>query len=112
MAGEGRFGLLLVSDFYSKDALRYSGDTVSHDYTLGPQVTATALRRTFLELARNEGNTAILVTHQLEEAIDMGGRVLVFGRPGRLLADIDVRAWPSTAVAGASVSRNRSRSLR
>jgi NitT/TauT family transport system ATP-binding protein len=64
------------------------------------EVTAAALRRTFLELARNEGNTAILVTHQLEEAIDMGGRVLVFGRPGRLLADIDVRAWPSTAVAG------------
>jgi NitT/TauT family transport system ATP-binding protein len=64
------------------------------------EVTAAALRQTFVELARTEGNTAILVTHQLEEAIDMGGRILVFGRPGRLLADIDVRAWPATAVAG------------
>jgi NitT/TauT family transport system ATP-binding protein len=64
------------------------------------EVTAAALRRTFVELAKTEGNTAILVTHQLEEAIDMGGRILVFGRPGRLLADIDVRAWPATAVAG------------
>jgi NitT/TauT family transport system ATP-binding protein len=64
------------------------------------EVTAAALRQTFVELAKTEGNTAILVTHQLEEAIDMGGRVLVFGRPGRLLADIDVRAWPATAVAG------------
>jgi hypothetical protein len=30
----------------------------------------------------------------------MGGRILVFGRPGRLLADIDVRAWPAASVAG------------
>jgi NitT/TauT family transport system ATP-binding protein len=64
------------------------------------EVTAAALRQTFVDLARTEGNTAILVTHQLEEAIDMGGRILVFGRPGRLLADIDVRAWPAGAVAG------------
>ena len=64
------------------------------------EVTAAALRQTFVELARTEGNTAILVTHQLEEAIDMGGRILVFGRPGCVLADIDVRAWPTTAVAG------------
>jgi NitT/TauT family transport system ATP-binding protein len=63
------------------------------------EVTAAALRQTFVELARTEGTTAVLVTHQLEEAIDMGGRVLVFGRPGRLLADIDVRGWPATAVA-------------
>ena len=64
------------------------------------EVTAAALRQTFVDLARTEGNTAILVTHQLQEAIDMRGRILVFGRPGRLLADIDVRAWPVSAVAG------------
>jgi NitT/TauT family transport system ATP-binding protein len=64
------------------------------------EVTAAALRQTFIELARTEGNTAILVTHQLEEAIEMGGRILVFGRPGRLLADIDLRAWPAASVAG------------
>src|SRR5687768_16479986 len=64
------------------------------------EVTSAALRKEFIELARTEGTTAVLVTHQLEEAIDMGGRVLVFGRPGRLLADIDVRAWPAAAVAG------------
>jgi NitT/TauT family transport system ATP-binding protein len=64
------------------------------------EVTAAALRQTFIDLARTQGNTAILVTHQLEEAIDMGGRILVFGRPGRLLADINVRAWPTASVAG------------
>jgi NitT/TauT family transport system ATP-binding protein len=71
------------------------------------EVTAAALRQTFIELARTAGNTAILVTHQLEEAIDMGGRILVFGRPGRLLADIDVSTWPPTAVAGLRVDIQR-----
>jgi NitT/TauT family transport system ATP-binding protein len=63
------------------------------------EVTAAALRTTFIEQARTAGNTAILVTHQLEEAIDMGGRILVFGRPGRLLADIDLKTWPAGQVA-------------
>jgi NitT/TauT family transport system ATP-binding protein len=62
------------------------------------EVTAAALRQTFVDLARKQGNTAVLVTHQLEEAIEMGGRILVFGKPGRLLADIELRAWPSDAV--------------
>jgi NitT/TauT family transport system ATP-binding protein len=65
------------------------------------EVTSAALRTTFIDLARTEGHTAILVTHQLEEAIDMGGRILVFGRPGALLADIDLRTWPRAwSVAG------------
>ena len=64
------------------------------------EVTSAALRTTFIDLARTEGHTAILVTHQLEEAIDMGGRILVFGRPGSLLADIDLHSWPRTSVAG------------
>jgi len=54
-------------------------------------VTAAALRKNFLELARTEGKTTVLVTHQLEEAIEMGGRILVFGKPARLLADIRLR---------------------
>lgn len=64
------------------------------------EVTATALRTTFVELARSSGHTAILVTHQLEEAIDIGGRILVFGRPGHVLADIDLRTWPAARLAG------------
>lgn len=63
------------------------------------EVTAAALRRTFLDLARTEGNTAILVTHQLEEAIEMGGRILVFGKPATLLADIRLKAESAEAVA-------------
>jgi NitT/TauT family transport system ATP-binding protein len=64
------------------------------------EVTSATLRKTFIDLSRSRGNTAILVTHQLEEAIEMGGRVLVFGRPGHILAAIDVSAWPSAKLAG------------
>jgi NitT/TauT family transport system ATP-binding protein len=64
------------------------------------EVTAAGLRTAFVDLARREGHTAILVTHQLEEAIEIGGRILVFGRPGRLLADIDLRTGPGAPMAG------------
>ena len=40
------------------------------------EVTAGELRETFLALARECGSTAILVTHQLEEAIAVGNRTL------------------------------------
>ncbi len=54
------------------------------------EVTAAALRKTFINLARGQGSTAVVVTHQLEEAIELGGRILVFGRPGHILADINL----------------------
>jgi NitT/TauT family transport system ATP-binding protein len=58
------------------------------------EVTAAELRDTFLELARECGSTAILITHQLEEAIAVGDRIVVFGKSARLLADIHVAQWP------------------
>lgn len=61
------------------------------------EVTAAELRDTFVELARETGSTAILVTHQLEEAIAVGDRILVLGKPGRLLADVRVAQWEPAA---------------
>jgi NitT/TauT family transport system ATP-binding protein len=58
------------------------------------EVTAAELRETFLKLARECGSTAILITHQLEEAIGVGDRIVVFGRSAKLLADIHVAQWP------------------
>src|SRR5262249_17731594 len=57
------------------------------------EVTAAELRSTFLELARECGSTAILITHQLEEAIGVGDRIIVFGKSARLLGDIHVNQW-------------------
>ncbi len=55
---------------------------------------------TFMDLARREQKTAILVTHQLEEAIELGGRILVFGRPGHVLADIRLTDVPPREIRG------------
>jgi NitT/TauT family transport system ATP-binding protein len=63
------------------------------------EVTSAALRATFIQLARSGGNTAVVVTHQLEEAIELGGRILVFGKPGRILADIDLATFPPNRIA-------------
>src|SRR5215475_3043060 len=57
------------------------------------EVTAAELRETFLALARECGSTAILITHQLEEAIGVGDRIVVLGLSAKLLADIDVAKW-------------------
>jgi NitT/TauT family transport system ATP-binding protein len=63
------------------------------------EVTAAELRETFLALARECGSTAILITHQLEEAISVGDRVVVFGKSAKLLADIQVARWPKSKYA-------------
>lgn len=57
------------------------------------EVTAGELRRTFVELAREFRSTAILITHQLEEAMEVGDRIIVFGRSAALLADIRMADW-------------------
>jgi NitT/TauT family transport system ATP-binding protein len=95
LSGGMRQRVALARAFAVEPALLLADEAFGHL----DEVTAAALRQTFVELARTEGNTAILVTHQLEEAIDMGGRILVFGRPGRLLADINLRTWPAASVA-------------
>lgn len=63
------------------------------------EVTAMALRDEFLKLVRLAGHTAILITHHLDEALDISDRVLVFGSPACLLADL----WPAHAEDKKSV---------
>jgi NitT/TauT family transport system ATP-binding protein len=57
------------------------------------EVTARELRATFVQLARELGSTAVLITHQLEEAIEVGERILVLGKSAKLLADVRVSDW-------------------
>ncbi|MGH8736856.1 MAG: ABC transporter ATP-binding protein [Burkholderiales bacterium] len=57
------------------------------------EVTAIALRKTFVELTRGERKTAVMVTHQLDEALDTADRILVFGRPARVLFDTRSSEW-------------------
>ena len=94
LSGGMRQRVALARAFVIEPALLLADEAFGHL----DEVTAAALRKTFLDLARTAGNTAVLVTHQLEEAIEMGGRILVFGKPGTLLADIDLQAWPGGNV--------------
>jgi NitT/TauT family transport system ATP-binding protein len=64
------------------------------------EVTARQIRGQFFDMVRDEKKTAILVTHQLEEAIDTGDRLLVFGRPATLLADVRLDAWRAEELTG------------
>jgi NitT/TauT family transport system ATP-binding protein len=57
------------------------------------EVTANELRKTFVDLAREFKSTAILITHQLEEAMAVGDRIVVFGKSATLLADIRMADW-------------------
>lgn len=57
------------------------------------EVTAGTLRQTFVELAREFHSTAILITHQLEEAMTVGDRIVVFGKSAALLADVRMSDW-------------------
>lgn len=52
------------------------------------EVTAAQIREAFFGLVRAEHKTAILVTHQIEEALAATERVLVFGKPSTVLAEV------------------------
>ena len=54
------------------------------------EVTATQLRADFLNLVRETRKTSIFITHDIGEAIELGSRVLVLGKPAHLLLDVSV----------------------
>src|SRR5215468_1715896 len=48
------------------------------------EITARDLRTEFVRLVRQSNKTAIFITHQINEALQVGDRVLVFHRPARI----------------------------
>jgi NitT/TauT family transport system ATP-binding protein len=48
------------------------------------EMTARDLRAEFVRLVRQSNKTAVFITHQLNEAMEIGDRVLVFHRPARI----------------------------
>lgn len=55
------------------------------------EVTAMQLREEFLGLVGDTGSTTLFVTHQLDEALDVANRVLVFARPASVMVDVKAR---------------------
>ncbi len=48
------------------------------------EMTARDLRAEFVRLVRQNQKTAVFITHQINEAMEIGDRVLVFHRPARI----------------------------
>jgi NitT/TauT family transport system ATP-binding protein len=51
------------------------------------QVTATQLREMFLDLIKETGKTCLAITHNIREAIEIGQRMIVLGKPSSVLLD-------------------------
>ena len=48
------------------------------------EMTARDLRAEFVRLVKQAGKTAVFITHHINEAMDVGDRVMVFHRPARI----------------------------
>src|SRR5918994_5709793 len=48
------------------------------------EMTARDLRGEFVRLVKQNGKTAVFITHHINEALEIGDRVLVFHRPARI----------------------------
>jgi NitT/TauT family transport system ATP-binding protein len=56
------------------------------------EVTSRSLRGDFLALVRETKATCIFITHSIEEALQLGQRILVFHRPARIAYATEIRA--------------------
>jgi NitT/TauT family transport system ATP-binding protein len=64
------------------------------------EITATALRSDLLNMIGEEKKTTVFITHSVTEAAELAERILVFGKPGRVLSEI--RAKDMIANGGTS----------
>ena len=71
------------------------------------EVTAVELRETFLELARECGSTAILITISSKRRSASATASWSSGKSATLLADIHVAQWPKAEHAGCARRSNR-----
>src|SRR5471032_1786923 len=59
------------------------------------EMTARDLRAEFVRLVRANNKTAVFITHQINEAMEIGDRVLVFHRPARIAYEARLTAATS-----------------
>ena len=59
------------------------------------EMTARDLRAEFVRLVRQSNKTAVFITHQITEAMEIGDRVLVFHRPARIAYEAQLGAGMS-----------------
>jgi len=59
------------------------------------EMTARDLRAEFVRLVRQSNKTAVFITHQINEAMEIGDRVLVFHHPARIAYEARLNAGTS-----------------
>lgn len=57
------------------------------------EVTASALRHDFRQIARARGQTVYQITHSLDEALEVADRILVLDRPGKVVGSFARPQW-------------------
>lgn len=70
-------------------------------------ITGDILRRDFHALVKSAGKTVIHITHSIDEAISLADRVVVVGKPGRVLGSFAVERGADGTALGATVLRDR-----
>src|SRR5262249_29220053 len=58
------------------------------------EITGARLRAEFVNLVRENGKTAVFITHSISEALEIGERIVVLKRPARIAYDVRPRAQP------------------
>jgi len=61
------------------------------------EMTARDLRAEFVRLVRQSNKTAVFITHQINEAMEIGDRVMVFHRPARIAYETRLGAGTTDA---------------
>ncbi|TCT06764.1 ABC transporter ATP-binding protein [Aquabacter spiritensis] len=67
------------------------------------EITASVIRVDLLRLVREQRTTTIFITHSVPEAAEVAERVLVFGRPGQVVKEVNVRDLSSREEAAAEI---------
>ena len=67
------------------------------------EMTAQRLRAEFLRLVRDSARTALFITHSIDEALEVGDRIMVLHRPARIAFE---------AKVGGTVASDRKAELR
>jgi NitT/TauT family transport system ATP-binding protein len=69
--------------------------------------TGDTLRREFRDLLRETGATSIFITHSIDEALQLGERLMVFERPARIAFETKLAPGMSEAERSAVAGRIR-----
>lgn len=75
------------------------------------EVTAKTLRQDFIELADQEEITSLIVTHNIEEAFEIAHRVVLLGRPAKILKEYNAQEAPEVGTVEFAVLRAQIRDL-